>query len=235
LNNVPIRVESAHNIDEIAGSHLAPSGDLEASGDVPQESKPASTVMAEYLAAGYNIADSVLQKAIEFDKQHQFASKFASYLQSVLQTVESKVHVAEKAKQAESSLHLTEKAKGLARYFEKALETGAGQKVREFYQTSEKQALDIHNEAKRLAELKIQKKRELGATANVIPQDQAVCTCGGQEGPCTCKPGTCACEGCAKASCSDKAEAEAKASPLGQAQHAFQDIKGTSEQATQKI
>jgi hypothetical protein len=197
--------------------------------------------MAEYLAAGYNIADSVLQKAIEFDKQHQFTSKFASYLQNILQTVESKVHVAEKAKQADSSLHLTEKAKGLARYFEKAFETGAGQKVREFYQTSEKQALDIHNEAKRLAELKIQKRRqsqELGASADgkpFISQDKAVCTCGGQSGPCTCQPGTCACEGCAKASCSNKAEAEAKASPLGQAQHAFEDVKGTSEQTTQKI
>ncbi|KAA8895343.1 hypothetical protein FN846DRAFT_970076 [Sphaerosporella brunnea] len=230
LNNVPLRVEAAHSIEEIAGSHLGPSADLETSGDVAQETKPASAIMAEYLAAGYDLADSVLHRGIEFDKAHGITSKFASYLQNIIKTVESKAHIAEKAKQAESQYHFTEKAKGLARYFENVLgSTGAGQKVREFYQTSEKQAMDIHNEAKRLAELKKQQRRqsqELGQTADGKPfvaPDLTTCACGGQPNACTCEPGKCGCAGCAKS------EADVKAGAFGQAQHAFEDVKGTAQ------
>jgi RNA recognition motif-containing protein len=244
LNNTPLQVSPAQSIEEIAGSHLAPSGDLGPDGEIPQENKPAPAVMAEYLAAGYVLGDSVLQKGIELDKKHQLTTKFASYLTNTLQSIDSKVHATDRAKAADSQYHVTEKARSatssLTRYFEKALGTGTGQRVRKFYETSEKQVLDIHAEAKRLAELKTQKKRqsqELGSTADGKPfvaPDQTTCACGGEAGSCSCEPGKCACAGCSKAGA--KAEAEAKAGPTGQLEHAYQDVKGTAQDAaTEKI
>jgi uncharacterized protein (DUF427 family) len=44
--------------------------------------------------------------------------------------------------------------KGLSSYFEKALEHPSGQKLVEFYTQTDKQIRDIHNEARRLADLK---------------------------------------------------------------------------------
>ncbi|KAF8053919.1 hypothetical protein FPV67DRAFT_1442950 [Lyophyllum atratum] len=244
LNNQPLTVSAAHTIDDIAGSHLAPSGDIGPDGEILQENKPRTAVMAEYLAAGYNIGDTVLQKGIDFDKKTSFTTKFASYLTNAFNTIDSKVHVTEKAKAADSQYHITEKAvnatTGLQRYFEHALGTPTGQKVRNFYQTGAEQVLDIHNEAKRLADLKIQKKRQsqdLGATADGKPfvaPDQTTCACGGAAGACGCEVGKCACAGCSKAGA--KAEAESKAGAAGQLQHAFDDVKGTAQDvATEKV
>jgi len=241
LNEKPLTVTAAHNIDDIAGSHLAPSGDIGPDGEILQENKPRTAVMAEYLAAGYTIGDSVLQKGIDFDRKTSFTSKFASYLTNAFNAVDSKVHVTEKAKAADSQYHLTEKAvnatAGLQRYFEHALGTGPGQKVRDFYQAGAVQVLDIHNEAKRLADLKNQKKRQsqdqdLGASADgkpFIAPDRTTCVCGGEAGKCGCEAGKCACAGCAKAGA--RAEAEAKAGPAGQLQHAYEDVKGTAHDA----
>jgi len=253
LNEKPLTVTAAHNIDDIAGSHLAPSGDIGPDGEILQENKPRTAVMAEYLAAGYTIGDSVLQKGIDFDRKTSFTSKFASYVTNAFNAVDSKVHVTEKAKAADSQYHLTQKAAnataGLQRYFEHALDTGPAQKVRDFYHAGAVHVLDIHNEAKRLADLKNQKKRQsqsqdqgqnqdqdLGASADGKPftaPDRTTCACGGEAGKCGCEAGKCACAGCAKANAGAeaKAEAEAKSGPAGQLQHAHEDVKGTVQDA----
>jgi len=237
LNNQPIAVSAAHSIDEIAGSHLAPSGDIGPDGEILQENKPRAAVMAEYLAAGYNIGDRVLQKGIDFDKKSAFTTKFASYLTNTFNTIDSKVHVTEKAKAAEAQYHITEKAANattdLQRYFEQVLGTPTGQKVRHFYQAGAEQVLDIHKEAKRLADLKKRQSRGLGATADGKPfvsPDRTTCACGGDAGACECEPGKCACAGCSKAGA--KAEAQSKAGATGQLQHAFEDVKGTAQDVT---
>lgn len=253
LNEKPLTVTAAHNIDDIAGSHLAPSGDIGPDGEILQENKPRTAVMAEYLAAGYTIGDSVLQKGIDFDRKTSFTSKFASYVTNAFNAVDSKVHVTEKAKAADSQYHLAEKAAnataGLQRYFEHALGVDRVQKVRDFYHAGAVHVRDIHNEAKRLAELKNQKRRQsqgqgqnqdqdLGASADGKPftaSDQTTCACDGEAGKCGCEAGKCACAGCAKADAGAEAgavaEAEAKAGPAGQLQHVHEDVKGTAQDA----
>lgn len=86
---------------------------------------------------------------------------------------------------------------GLNSYFEKALNTPTGQKLRSFYVEGEKQVTDVHNEARRLADLKA------GKTGTNEPEslpgtDKTVCKCGGSEGVCGCAPGHCNCANCAK-------------------------------------
>ncbi|KAF8250983.1 hypothetical protein K440DRAFT_114712 [Wilcoxina mikolae CBS 423.85] len=165
LNNSPLHVIAAHSIDEIAGDHLAPSAAIGPDGEIPQEAKPRTAILAEYLAHGYVVGDTALQRSIELDKKHNISSRFASYLTSALHTLESKIHATERAKAADTQYHITEKAssagQGLARYFERALGTPTGQKVRGFYLSGEKQVLDIHAEARRLAELKKGKRRSM--------------------------------------------------------------------------
>jgi hypothetical protein len=43
---------------------------------------------------------------------------------------------------------------GLSSYFEKASHTPTGKRIVDFYTTSQRQVQDVHNEARRLAELK---------------------------------------------------------------------------------
>jgi RNA recognition motif-containing protein len=240
LKESPLAVKPAHSIDEIAGSNLATSGDAVLDGEIPQESKPRAAIFAEYLASGYVLGDTVLERGIELDKKHGLTTKFASYLTSALQAVDNTTHASDKAKSMDNQYHLTEKAMGakqsLARYFEKALETGPGNKLRQFYASSEKQVLDIHNEAKRLAELKLQKKRqsqEFGSSTYdghpFVDSDSTTCSCGGSASNCPCPPEKCHCTGCPKSNSSAKHEAEGKASTTGQFQHAFYDIKGTAQ------
>ena len=110
---------------------------------------------------------------------------------------------------------------GVHSYFEKALGTPTGQKVREFYLQSDKQVRDVHNEARRLADLKAGKTHE---PETVPGPEKTTCSCGGAEGVCTCasgkhdplcfvchcspSPGLCSCANCAKSS--DVAPTEVK-------------------------
>lgn len=220
LKGSPLSVKAAHSIDEIAGSHLAPTADIGPDGEIPQEAKSRSAIFAEYLANGYVLGDSVLQRGIELDKQHGLAAKFASFLTNTLHTIDSKTHASDTARTVDQQYKVSEKATsattGLTRYFEKALGTGAGQKLRQFYQNSEKQVWDIHSEAKRLADMKIQQKRQNqddGGSDNGKPSadtDKNICTCGGAAVACQCAPGTCACDGCVKAA-GGKVEQQASA------------------------
>lgn len=99
----------------------------------------------------------------------------------------------------DAQYHVTDKLKEtqntLAHYFETALNTPTGKKIRDFYATGAKQVVDIHNEAKRLAELK----KENAQKGVFSGQEKSTCTCGGNEGVCNCPPGKCACAGCQKA------------------------------------
>lgn len=81
--------------------------------------------------------------------------------------------------------------------------TPTGQKVRDVYLKSDKQVRDIHNEARRLANLKAGKNEAepVGGT------DKTVCQCGGDDTRCPCEEGKCACTNCGKATESAQAEA----------------------------
>jgi len=124
-----------------------------------QEDKPRTAIVAEYLSHGYTLTDQALQKAIEVDHTHGISKRFYGLLNAALGTaqgVDQKLGVTQRAVAVDEKFSIQEKAKstatGLMRYFESALDSPTGKKVRTFYDDSKKQALDIHAEARRLAD-----------------------------------------------------------------------------------
>jgi len=90
------------------------------------------------------------------DHTHGISKRFYGLLNNVLGTaqgVDQKLGVTQKAVAVDEKYAIQEKAKstatGLMRYFESALDSPTGKKVRSFYDDSRKQALDIHAEARR--------------------------------------------------------------------------------------
>merc|ERR1712036_4386 len=78
--------------------------------------------------------------------------------------------------------------------FDKAINTPTGQKLRTFYEQGNKQVMDVHNEARHLANLK-STKAEPQPTGD---GSRTTCGCGASTGKCGCAPGTCACSSCQK-------------------------------------
>jgi hypothetical protein len=201
-----VHVSSASSIDDIASkAPQSPSAGKDADGhDIAQEDKPRSRIVAEYLAHGYTISDTAIHKAIALDNKHGISARFTS----ALANFDQKYKATDKAKSVDASYGVTDKAmqgwRGLNSYFEKALESPTGQKVRSFYVQSDKQVRDIHNEARRLANLKAGKNEP----ETVAGTDKTVCNCGADTGNCPCEPGKCACANCGKASESAKEEVE---------------------------
>jgi hypothetical protein len=83
----------------------------------------------------------------------------------------------------------------LTSYYEKAAGTPTGKKFANFYTQTQRQVLDIHNEARRLADLK---KQEASGVANVPGSEKTTCKCGSISSECPCEAGKCACSGCSK-------------------------------------
>jgi hypothetical protein len=110
--------------------------------------------VAEYLAHGYTLSDNVIERALALDSKHGVSNRFTS----ALTNFDSKYKASDKAKAVDNKYGVTEKTMGawagLNSYFEKALNTPTGQKVRAFYIEGDKQVRDVHNEARRLADLK---------------------------------------------------------------------------------
>ncbi|GMM34280.1 hypothetical protein DASC09_016050 [Saccharomycopsis crataegensis] len=122
--------------------------------DIEQEHKPKSAIIAEYLSHGYVLSDQAVDKAIELDKKHGISTKFKGFLSNL----DSKYHVQEKASEANAKYGFDKKlAKGrsdLSSYFEKASQTDAGAKLHTFYTGIASDSKQIHQEARRLADLK---------------------------------------------------------------------------------
>ena len=198
-----VKVEAAPGLDQLASGKTGKVNEdsTKDGGDIEQEDKPRSRILAEYMAHGYTVGDSAIQSAIELDKKHGFSHRFTS----ALSNFDNKVKASDRAKAVDASYGVSDRAKegwrSLQTYFEKAIETPTGQRVRAFYAVTEKQVLDIHNEARRLADLRKQEQQSAGPkTTNVPGTDKTVCTCAGDSGNCPCEDGRCACQGCAKSS-----------------------------------
>lgn len=131
-----------------------------------QEEKPRTRILAELLANGYMIAEHGLQAAIALDEKHHVSTKFVN----TVKQLDERTHASDKARAADQSYGITARANslltGISSYFEKAAETPTGKKFVDFYTTSQKQVQDIHNEAKRLADLK---KQEGTGPSSYIP------------------------------------------------------------------
>lgn len=175
LGPAAVHVEAAHTIDEIAGSHAASAQEAkdEYQHDIEQEDKPRSRIVAEYLAHGYTISDQAIQKAIALDQKHGFSNRFTA----ALSAFDNKTKATDRAKGLDEKYKITDQAqshwRGLTSYFEKALDTPTGHKVRDFYVKTDKQVRDIHNEARRLADLKAGKTSEQPAAEGVTAPDVA--------------------------------------------------------------
>lgn len=134
----------------------APSTAAAAHTDIAQEEKPKSTIFAEYLAHGYVLGDNILQKAVEVDQKHGFSSSFKKFVSDL----DSKYHVQQKADEANKKYGIDEKLetgkRSLDSYFNKAQQTETGSKIHSFYTDMVTNAKQIHEEAKRLAQLKKQ-------------------------------------------------------------------------------
>ena len=141
------------------------------------------------------MSDNVIQKAITLDSKHGFSNRFTS----ALQNFDSKYKVTDKSKEVDSKFQVSNKALnawgGINSYFEKAMGTPTGQKLRDFYVVGEKQVTDVHNEARRLADLNkgTQEPHPVAGDSG-----KTACSCGGSEGVCGCAPGKCSCANCAK-------------------------------------
>ncbi|KAL2019400.1 hypothetical protein VTK56DRAFT_9691 [Thermocarpiscus australiensis] len=126
-----------------------------------QEEKPRARILAEVLAHGYVVADTGLQKAIALDEKHGVSARFLN----TLKQLDEKTRASDHARAADASYGISQRASslltGLHSYFEKYSQSPTGKKIVDFYTTSQRQVQDIHNEARRLAELK---KEETGGS-----------------------------------------------------------------------
>jgi len=191
LGSAQVHVTSATSGDSQTGSKAAP----EDSSDehIDQEDKPRSRIVAEYLAHGYVISDKAIERAIALDNQHGISNRFLT----ALNQFDSKYKATEKAQAVDQKYGVTEKANAgwgsLSSYFEKAINTPTGQKLRTFYEQGNKQVVDVHNEARHLADLKSGKQ-----DIHSVGEGRTKCNCGSESGKCPCAPGACACASCGK-------------------------------------
>jgi len=224
LGKSQVHVTTASTIDDVASKAGAAFSSSVPEDHIEQEDKPRSRIVAEYLAQGYTLSDNVIERALALDSKHGFSNKFTS----TLSNFDSRYKASDKAKAVDEKYGVTEKTMGawagLNSYFEKALNTPTGQKVRAFYVEGDKQVRDVHNEARRLADLKSGKTTsdaeagtgDVNQPTPVTNTDKTVCKCGGAEGKCPCPPGHCACSNCAKSSTEATTEAKEAAQASGQ-------------------
>jgi hypothetical protein len=203
LGDAQVHVKAAQSLEQLAGGDKSAEGEAHHEHDIPQEEKPRTRIIAEYLAHGYRLSDQVVQRAISFDQKNGISSRFSK----ALSDFDTRYKATERTRSVDTQYGVTSRAagawSGLNSYFEKAINTPSGQKVRQFYEVGSKQVMDVHNEAMHLANLKKQHSDVAGAGGNVTepaPGDNSrtVCQCGSDTQNCPCAPGTCACNNCAK-------------------------------------
>lgn len=134
--------------------HATSSGDH--MDDIAQEDKPRTRIIAEYLAHGYTISDNVISRAIDVDKSHGYSTRFTELFKSV----DDKTGATATAKNIDAKYGIMEKSaqvwNTLGSFCGKALDSQPGQKLVDLYHHGEKSVTDVHNEARRLADLKAQ-------------------------------------------------------------------------------
>jgi len=211
LGDNTVEVTSAASIDDIAGDKAASQSHDD--DHIQQEDKPRSRIIAEYLAHGYTISDKVIERALAMDQQHGVSNRFTSALKSF----DDKYKATDKAKSADAKYGVSDKAanawSGLYSYFDKAINTPTGQKLRTFYVQGNKQVMDVHNEARYLANLKsgkdtssssheasAEEKEKMNLHHVAGTDSKTACDCSGSTGVCVCAEGQCACDGCGKKS-----------------------------------
>ncbi|KAJ4305206.1 inositol hexakisphosphate and diphosphoinositol-pentakisphosphate kinase [Kalmusia sp. IMI 367209] len=135
-----VHVTTSKSIDELAGDKAA-SAEEAKDGDHHIEQEERSLA---------------IEQALALDKQHGISTRFTN----ALQNFDTKFQATQKAQAVDTKLGVSDKVaagwRGLTSYFDKAAGTPTGQKLRQFYETGNKTVIDVHNEARHLADLKKQ-------------------------------------------------------------------------------
>lgn len=193
LGPAQVHVSSAASLDDMgAKASDEPSSSKD---ELEQEDKPRSRILAEYLAQGYTVSDKAIERAIALDNQQGISTKFTN----AIKNFDARFQASEKAAGVDAKLGVSDYAHAgwmsLHSYFDAAMGTPTGQKLRAFYEQANKQVLDVHNEARHLANLKAGKftPEKVEGTEN-----KTKCGCAGGIEKCGCAPGNCACSSCPK-------------------------------------
>jgi len=146
-----VTVKSTASLSDLAATSKSEDAGDE---DLGQDDKPRSRIIAEYLAHGYVISDKIIERALALDQQHGVSSRFTK----TLTDFDSRYKATEKTKVLDDKYGVSKSAtttwNSLSSYFDSALNNPTGQKLRTFYQQGNKQVIDVHNEARHLANLK---------------------------------------------------------------------------------
>jgi RNA recognition motif-containing protein len=156
LDGVPLTVESeVEHKDEDGEDHTTP---------IEQTDKPRAGIAAEYLSRGYKLSDAVLQRAIEIDNKQGISKRFLNYITSLDSSIGARAlgpdrtisgKVQSTFSSATQQARSVDEQKGFSKtandFYTKAFSSPFGQKVREFYTSTSKQIVDIHEEARRMA------------------------------------------------------------------------------------
>lgn len=153
LDGKKVAIERDPAAEASAESEAAAGAYANTPDDIEQEEKPRSAIIAEYLAHGYILGDKVVARGLEFDNQHGISSRFTQFLKDL----DSKYHVSDKAQAADKAYGVSDRAReghsAFRRYMDDALATKTGSRIRSYYTEIVRNATDVHNEARRLANL----------------------------------------------------------------------------------
>jgi hypothetical protein len=131
---------------------------------IDQSDKPRAGIAAEYLAKGYSLSDHILTRAIEIDNTQGISKRFLTYVQNLDKSVGQRVLGPQRTMTGKfqdtidtAAQHLREVdqqggySKSFHEYYSKAIKSSLGSQVRDFYTSTSKKVLDIHEEARRIA------------------------------------------------------------------------------------
>jgi len=153
-SNITVTSETDHVDEPSTGDH-----------PIDQTDKPRAGIAAEYLAKGYVLSDQILQRAIDLDQKQGISTRFLNYLKHFDTTVGQKVFKPESeggphptvSGKVTSTVKSLDEQRGISKtatdYYSKAIQSPFGQRVYSFYSSTSKQVLDIHEEARRIADI----------------------------------------------------------------------------------
>lgn len=143
--------------------------------DINQEEKPKYAIMAQLLALGYQLSDKLIERAIAVDKDKGYTSKFKTFLADLdakyihLDQPDSTANRGIERAQSTfndlaTSFNNSSYLSRLAQYFDRAASHPYGVKVHQFYQSLAKDVREVHEEAKRLTELRRERDAKAAGT-----------------------------------------------------------------------
>jgi len=143
-----------------------------------QENKPKVTILAEILAAGYTLGDSIIQKGLEVDTKYGLLDKIQAYVEAAknqAKTLDEKYHVTAKASEIDNKYHVQDRVNAAVGqgidYSNQALQTAPGQKVAVVATQVKEQIAAVHCEARRLADEKKAKAAQASTSTSTAAAD----------------------------------------------------------------